>query len=295
MKLGLGTAQFGLDYGITNRSGATLPTEVASIVEHASAHGVHTIDTAALYGNAEEVLGSALPRPHPFRIVTKTLILDATQPARVAVEQVRAGVLRSRERLGESHLAGLLAHRVDDLLGPHGDRFQDMLQELKSDGWVDKIGASLYTPEDVDKVLQRRAIDIVQIPLNVFDQRHVAGGSLAALRSAGVEVHVRSAFLQGLLLAPLHVLPAGLAALRPRLERWQRHCTELGLSPLQVCLGFLKGLPGVDVAVCGATRSVEWQEIVAACEATPALPPDSLKDLAVSDDKLIDPRNWPPR
>lgn len=293
MKLGLGTVQFGLDYGITNPAGRTPATEVRAILGDAADHGVTTLDTAALYGDAEAVLGATLPRPHAFRIISKTLALDPALPPNDAVAALTAGVRRSLERLCETRLSGLLVHRVDDLLGPGGERLFTALEGLRQDGAVDKIGASVYTPGEVAQLLERYPVDLVQLPLNPLDQRHLAGSSLAALAERGVEIHVRSAFLQGLLLHPGAVLSAGLAGLKAPLAAWHEACGIRQLSPLAACFAFLKGCAGVGVAVCGATCLGQWQEIVAAYRSAPALPAETFKNLAVADDKLIDPRYWP--
>lgn len=295
MRLGLGTVQFGLDYGITNRQGRVSRSEASAILAHAAEHGVKTLDTAALYGDAEAALGATLPRPHLFSIVTKTLALDTAAPASDPVAAIRTGVLRSLERLGETQLSGLLVHRVADLLGPHGPKLYDLLSKLKQEGLVERIGASVYTPDEVAKLLHLYRLDVVQLPLNVFDQRHLDQGSLSKLAAAGVEVHVRSAFLQGLLLAETPHLPPGLEALAPILQDWRVTARSLGLSLLEACFAFLKGLRCPGVVVCGATSLEEWQEVVAAHAAAPALPPETFKMLAVADDNLIDPRYWPQR
>lgn len=295
MKLGLGTVQFGIDYGITNAGGRPPADTVRAILDHAASNGIVTLDTAALYGSAEEVLGENLPRPHPFRIISKTTALDPALPPAEAVAGIAAGVRRSLERLGENRLAGLLVHRVDDLLGPHGDRLWNGLLRLRDEGLVERIGVSLYTPEEALTLLGRYPLDLVQLPLNPFDQRHLRGNSLAALAAAKVEVHVRSAFLQGLLLAPAHPLPAGLEALRPAMAAWREWLAAERLTPLQACLGFLHGIAAVDVAVCGVTTLAEWQEIIAAAVSAPPLPTEGFKKLAVADDNLIDPRYWPSR
>lgn len=293
MNLGLGTVQFGFDYGITNRTGRTPAGEVRAILASAAAHGIDTLDTAALYGAAESVLGETLPRPHAFRIVTKTLALESSQPTAEAVAAIVTGVHCSLERLGEERLGGLLVHRADDLLGPVGDRLFSALDALRLAGTVDRVGASVYSPEEAMKIVDRYPVDLVQLPLNPLDQRHLAAGSLAALAAAGIEIHVRSAFLQGLLLAPQVALPSALAGLSKPLSSWWAAAANLGLTPLQTCLSFLKGASGVSVAICGATRLAEWEEIVAAYQTSPVMPPDTLKELAVPDDKLIDPRFWP--
>lgn len=293
MKLGLGTVQFGLDYGITNATGRTPAAEVRAILADCAAHGVDTLDTAALYGDAETVLGQQLPRPHAFRIVGKTLHLENDRPLPEALAAVRAGVIRSLERLGEPKLDALLVHRVDDLLGPAGDALFDELVALRDAGLIGKIGVSVYTPAEISVLLERYALEIVQLPLNVFDQRMHASGTLADLRRRHVEIHVRSAFLQGVLLADSpQRLPAGFAALQPALTQFRERLRAQGISPLQGTLGFLQGLHAVDVVVCGAARLAEWREISATFAALPELPADLFKDLAQSDVDLIDPRRW---
>lgn len=293
MNLGLGTVQFGLDYGITNQSGRTPLASVLAMLEYAAAHAVDVLDTAALYGDAESVLGQTLPRPHSFRIVSKTLPLDPALSPAAAIAAVDGGFRRSLERLGESRLAGLLVHRPSDLLGAHGDALFTLLDSLRSEGLVQKIGASVYSSEEVRQLLARYPIDLVQLPLNPLDQRPLQQGAIAALREHSVEIHIRSAFLQGLLLAAPDTLPAGFAPLQPALRAWQEEIRQLGLTPLTATLGFLKGIPDLGTVICGATQPHEWEEIVSTFAAAPALPPETFCHLAVNDEQLIDPRHWP--
>lgn len=295
MKLGLGTVQFGLDYGVTNQAGRTSPEAAHAMLEHAAAHGVEVIDTAALYGDAESVLGQILPREHAFRVITKTLPLDPDRPAADAVATTVEGVRRSRERLGLPRLDGLLVHRPGDLLGHYGETLFAALARLLEDGLVDKLGVSVYTSEEICQLLARHPIQLVQLPLNPLDQRPLLSGALTFLFERGVEIHIRSAFLQGLLLAPPEQLPAHLNALHPELRAWQARVRDLGLTPLSATLGFLKGIAGLGTVICGATNPQEWREIVSAFAAAPALPPDTFADLAVADERLIDPRLWPKR
>ncbi len=293
MKLGLGTVQFGLDYGITNRGGRPHAEVVRQILELAARTDIDTLDTAALYGDSERVIGDALPRPHDFRIVTKTLALDPRLNPADAIATIEAGVVASLQRLKEPRIYGLLLHRVDDLLGPLGEQLFAKLEGLKAQGLVEKIGVSLYTPSEVDAVLSRYAPDLVQLPLNPFDQRHLASRSLERLAAASVEIHVRSAFLQGLLLASPANPPPQLAELAPKLLQWRRLLEKQNLPPLQGCFGFLQGIPQLGYVICGATNLVEWQEILAAWQSAPMICTETFKELSVSDVKLIDPRFWP--
>lgn len=295
MKLGLGTVQFGLNYGITNAEGQTSLENVRACLAYAAAESIPVIDTAALYGNSEQVIGETLPRPHRFRIITKTLALDPDLELRHALSSVTKGVRESLARLREHRLAGLLIHRVNDLLGPNGDDLFRALEDMKQIGIVEKIGVSLYTPKEALAVLARYPIDLIQLPLNPFDQRHLTCGTLSALAEAGVEIHVRSAFLQGLLLASPASLPPKLEGLTTPLRRWNAFLKQEELAPLSACLGFLQGIPEVAIGVCGATSQTEWQAIISTYNATPAIPTEIFKNFAVADDNLIDPRYWPKR
>ncbi len=293
MKLGLGTVQFGLDYGITNAAGKTPAPEVHAILARCAANGVDTLDTAVLYGDSESVLGHHLPRPHGFRIVGKTLHLERELPLRTALDALRDGVVRSLARLGEPKLYALLVHRVDDLLGPGGDAVFKELIALRESGLVGKIGVSVYTPADVTLLSERFPLEIVQLPVNVFDQRMLESGTLADLRQRHIEVHARSAFLQGVLLADdPNKLPPGLTALAPALTTWRQRLHTHGLSPLAGALGFLKGLGMIDVVICGAARLSEWSEISDTFATLEAVPTELFKDLAQADVNRIDPRRW---
>lgn len=295
MKLGLGTVQFGIDYGITNTHGKPGQDEIRRILDHAALNDVETLDTAALYGDSEAALGAALKRPHPFKIVTKTLTWEHTADPDQSLTVLADRFERSLALLGENQIEGLLVHRCADLLGPDGERLFDQLTDFRDKGLVNKIGASVYTADEAQALLQRFPLDIVQLPMNPFDQRHLDGGSIGKLTDAGTEIHVRSAFLQGILLADSAQAPAGLEGLSPYLSRWNTLLAETGMAPIDACFAFLKSISGVSVAICGATSLAEWQEVVAGFQAAPTLDTKLFKKLAVPDVKLIDPRYWPKR
>jgi len=292
-RLGIGTAQFGLDYGISNARGQCPPEEVARILDFAREAGVHTIDTAALYGGAEEALGRSLPRAHPFAIVTKTPPFAPEGAADDHVEILESTFQRSLDRLRQDRIYALLAHRADDLLGPAGGRLIEAMLRLKDSGRVAKVGASVYDGRQVDALLARHPIDVVQLPLSILDQRLVRGGQVARLKAAGVEVHVRSIFLQGLLLMDVSRLPPYFERFRPRLEAYHARARESGLTPLQAALSFVLRVEGVDTVIVGVASLEDLRQIVASAPADlgPAL---GFSDLACADEDLVNPSRWPP-
>ena len=289
-ELALGTVQFGLAYGVSNAGGQTPMHEVARILDAARAYGIRLLDTAAAYGDSETVLGELAGPRSGFEIVTKSPKLDGKRPAAVQVNEACAVSLK---RLRRDRLYGLLVHDFDDLLAAEGWELYGALQELKQAGLVERIGASVYDPAQVEELIDRSFdFDFVQLPFSLLDQRMRTSGALARLAADGVEVHVRSCFLQGALLMPPAQLPEHLLALRGRLEEYRAAVRECGLTPLAGALAFVRDCPGVDAVVVGVCDKGQFDEIAHAAAAT--LPEGIATELfAVDDPELIDPRKWP--
>jgi aryl-alcohol dehydrogenase-like predicted oxidoreductase len=285
MKLGLGTVQFGLGYGISNATGKPPLSEVARILAQASDEGVDTLDTAAAYGEAETVLGQLSAEAAGFRIISKVSAQQAYQPG-----AVRNSVENSLRRVRRERLDGLLLHRADDLLeGPATDIVAEM-QAMREEGRVGKLGVSVYSPEQLEAVLANFAPDLVQLPCSLLDQRFLVSGWLGRLTERGVEIHIRSVFLQGLLLMAPADRPIYFKQYSASFDKFDRFCDEHVLSPLQAALGFTRKLPA-DLTLVGVNRSDELQGIAAAWDVcTPEL--DAYADLSSTESGLILPTNW---
>lgn len=292
MKLGMGTVQFGLDYGISNASGRVPLEEVSRIVQVAADSGIGVLDTAAAYGVSEEVLGLALPHDHHLRIVTKTLPLGGSSITPEAVQKVSETFKSSLKRLKQEAVYGLLVHHAQDALAEQADMLWELLTDFKRQGLVQKIGVSVYTGEQIEH-LRSRPIDLVQLPLNVLDQRLLQGGHLDALKQRGVEIHVRSAFLQGLLLMPPSALPAHFDSVSAHLKAYHDALESRGLTPAGGALAFLKSQPAIDEIIVGVTSVGQLQELVAAFERP--IPEDlDFSAYAWSDEAVLDPSRWRP-
>lgn len=291
-KLGLGTVQFGLDYGISNRDGKTPEEEVKKILDMAANAGIIYLDTAALYGNSEEVLGRSFPHPHSFRVVTKTPTITAQPVTEADAEKLEANFLQSLYKLGLPNLYGLLVHHANDLLVPGGEHLIARMQELKARGLLTKIGVSVYTADEIDQVMAQYAdsLDLLQLPINIFDQRLLQSRHLKYLKSLGIEIHARSIFLQGLLLMEPEQLSAHFAKIIPLFRDYRLTLANYGISPLQAALGFVIGLEEVDVVLCGVNNATQLHEILAL---NPVLPPGfDFDKFALSDPEILNPAKW---
>lgn len=284
-RLALGTVQFGAPYGIANQVGQVGRDESAAILEHAWSMGIDTLDTAAVYGDSEQRLGEFGVRR--WRVVSKL----AEVPADVAdvPSWVSLSVTGSLERLDLTKIHGLLLHRPQQLLGPHGDALYRALVRLKDQGKVEKIGVSVYGPDELDMLWPRFQFDLVQAPFNVLDRGLATSGWLSRLHDSGVEVHVRSVFLQGLLLMAATKRPRRFDRWKPLWDQWQHWLDDHSLTPLQACLGFALSRPEIDRAVVGVDSLEQLQGILAKVESAVDEPPAMLQ---CQDPDLINPSRW---
>ena len=290
-KLGLGTVQWGMQYGIANRAGRPEASEIAKILLSASQAGVSLLDTAHVYGDAESVIGQIADESHRWQIVTKTLPILSKVFGDVEGAATHAAFDESLRRLRRPSVYGVMVHSAENLLLPGADRVWGVLQEIKSKGLTSKIGVSVYTPDELSRILEAFAVDFVQVPFNLYDQRFLRTGLLDQLKFSGVEVHARSAFLQGLLLMPTEQLPEKFNKIRDHHKHFQRHCDASGITPLEASLRFCLNQSTIDRVVVGCeTLSQFTENLAAASHADVCLPAPEL--FALEDDFAIDPRRW---
>jgi aryl-alcohol dehydrogenase-like predicted oxidoreductase len=265
-RLGLGTVQFGIDYGVSNRAGRPAESEVAAILTRAIEARVGYLDTAPAYGTAETLVGRHLPRGHGLRIVTKLPpIAEATIKAQHGTAMLET-LARSLKHLSANKVYGVLIHRAADLAKPGAEHIIDALMQAQARGWVERIGASIYNSGQLSLVESRFQPQLVQLPFNVLDRRPIESGMLSRLKAQGVEIHARSIFLQGLLLMNPSELPQFFAPVRAQIAGLQRHWTEAGLSALDGCLQFVLQQPEIDAVMVGVNRLREFDDIVAAVQ-----------------------------
>ncbi|WP_159018808.1 aldo/keto reductase [Algibacter sp. L3A6] len=209
-KIGLGTVQFGANYGISNVKGKTPDAEVKSILAYAQKSGINYLDTAHAYGTAELVLGKN--NLNEFKIVSKYL-----SGAENSLEQQ---IHTSLKRLKQSSLYAYLAHRPLDLIENNCKNWK-VLQDYKSKGKVAKIGASFNTIEEMDELLSSGIqLDIIQVPYNFFDTRFEK--NMQKLHKSGCEIHTRSTFLQGLFFCNTNELSSFFEEVKPLIKELQR-------------------------------------------------------------------------
>jgi aryl-alcohol dehydrogenase-like predicted oxidoreductase len=282
-RLALGTVQFGVPYGIANAVGVPSDGEIASILRLAKTAGLDTLDTAVTYGTSESRLGAT--GVAGWKVITK---LPPLADDVVDVEAwIDGHVETSLRRLRIASVYGVLLHRPSDLLKPHGTRILRAIEKQRDHGRLSKWGVSIYDPSELD-VLQAFRFGLVQAPFSVLDRRVVETGWLDRLRSAGVEVHARSVFLQGLLLMSAGARPAFARQYQPIWSWWDRCVEAHSANAASVALRFALS-EGFERVVIGVDTSEHLLQHVSAVEAG-AL---SLPSPPAAPLELVEPSRWP--
>ncbi len=229
-KIILGTAQFGMNYGINNVRGKIPYNEVVEILNFAYKNGIDTIDTAYSYGESEEILGKAISNSSlKFNIISKLPDLENEEN----VENIFNETLK---RLRQKKLYGYLFHNFETFRKyPY---IYNIFQELKCSNKVEKIGFSLYYPSEIDYLLDNKIdFDIVQIPYSIFDQRFERYFPL--LKERDIEIHVRSVFLQGLIFKELGEPDNYFSEMEDKISILKKMVERYKISISSICLNFV--------------------------------------------------------
>lgn len=273
----LGTAQWGDAYGATNTVGRLADEELAKIIEVAHEAGIGEVDTARGYGDAELRLR---PFTSSFSVTTKVS----------GSGDVVAQVSDSCSLMGVDSLAGVLIHDWDSLDCKGQGMSVLAFSQLMDSATIARVGVSVYDAAGLESAVATFdaagvPLGAVQVPANVLDRRLDSSSVLMELAASGAQIVVRSAFLQGVLLAT-----GGGRADHPDVVRFRSGVESSGSSLLEVSLAHVRALPWVTHVVVGVTSATELREIVAAWSVRdPEMAP---AEWGTGDLALIDPRRW---
>ncbi len=283
--LGLGTVQFGGSYGISNEYDVPTALQVSEILAEARNLGVKVLDTASLYCGSEDVLGQQ--DLTGFNIVTKTPRFGCSVIRDCHAVELKSTFCTSLNHLKQPSVYALLCHHAEDLLASGGELLWKAMEGIKAEGKVQNIGVSIYDGSHLDQLMARYPMDIVQIPVNVLDQRLIRGGQLERMRKAEIEVHARSVFLQGLLL--MDDYPEYFDPIKPYLTRWRNAAVERGIRPTQAALAFVRDQQGIDVVLVGVANLDQLNECVSDFSSNNVF---IGQNLACDIPEFVDPSKW---
>jgi aryl-alcohol dehydrogenase-like predicted oxidoreductase len=282
----LGTVQMGSIYGIKNKAGnPSLMSEdtALAILDHSYRNGITYFDTARDYGAAESILGRWARRSQA-KILTKIKNSGSLAEA----EDTFA---LSLEALGLKSVHCLSLHLFEDCLN---DSNLELLSSLKSAGLIERTGVSVYNIDEIDHIIRHTDLQIIQSPFSVIDHSGMRGETFKKAKEAGRTIHVRSVFLQGLLLMNRGSIPTHLLGLLPQLRKLDHHAAELGCSVRDLCLGYVMNSPDVDGVIFGVDSLSDLEEnLTSIAKSSTILMNRSLLESSKPEDlRLLNPSLW---
>jgi len=285
MRLVIGAAQFGLSYGVANKGGKVSEDEVRKILTKARHFGINLLDTAIAYGDSESVLGSV--GINQWGVITKLpcIPLHAVDISYWMQNQIEQSI----KRLNLKSVDTVLLHRPEQLLGDRGSEILFALQALKTTKLTKKIGISIYSPLELDHFDVAQNFDVIQAPLNILDRSLIESGWLKKLNLLQIEIHVRSIFLQGLLLMNPEERPSKFSKYSNLWIEWDRWLAENNFSALEGCLAFINSIQGIDGVLVGIESVEQLNQIITASNLKLKNMPSWPKNI---DPNLINPALW---
>lgn len=283
-KLVIGTVQFGLNYGVANNEGITNETEALNILCAAKSNGINTLDTAILYGRSEEVLGQLGVRD--FQIISK--IPPIPDNVSNVSDWVDEQVQQSLGKMKISSLYALLLHAPSQLLSSKGEDLYNALLKLKDNGIVKKTGVSIYAPGELDAIVNKYDIDLVQSPFSILDTRIIESGWAQKLKDKGIELHARSIFLQGLLLMNHDTRPMKFNFWHKVWSTWDAWLEKQSVSAVDACISFVFQQDLIDKVVVGFESMKQFNQVINS----------NIEDISTYpsfttlNDELINPSKW---
>ncbi len=276
-----------MNYGIANKQGQVSNDEAARIVSKAWGYGLRTIDTARTYGSSEQSLGEI--GVGNWDIVTKLPSIAGISRNDSLERWFNKNLQASLNALRVRNLYGLLVHDPSNFFSEKADELIALMVEAKKTGLIHKIGVSVYTPRQLGDIVSRFPVDLVQLPLNVFDNRFLASGWLTALKAEKIEIHSRSAFLQGLLLLPAKHRPKKFSKWAEIWRAWDNWIYQTKMDPLKVCLTAVLANEEIDRVVLGVDNLNHLRQI---CETDIQLDCQFPGFNTEMPEKLINPTHW---
>lgn len=282
MEIVIGTATIGSDYGVANLGKIQKESSAVEILSLAQTLGILDLDTAPDYANAEEIIGKYHASHPKFNCYSKISSQMFKSP-RKTLESIQ----KSLELMRIDSLKGLYFHNPHELLLMEQKDVEEIIDLIEETGRVEKIGASIYELGEIIEIQARHPrITLFQVPENIADQRLRHSLVIKSMSESGIEFHLRSIFLQGLLL--MKEAPAHLAAAQPFLDNLHEMALLQNCSRLDLCLNYVKQIDWASKIVVGISQAMQLYEF----KLVKDRPHEDIKFSVSLPEHIRDPRRW---
>lgn len=256
-KLCLGTAQFGNSYGITNKNEIIETNSAERIIREAFEKGINYLDTAQAYGKAEEIIGKCAKYNQNLKIISKLKKIEISQGSKDLCKILEKEFFESLIKLRSQYIDTYLVHNVKDLFSEEGEVLINWLLSIKKRGLVKNIGVSLYDPLEITQEILKN-FDVIQLPLSIYDQRFLQKNLFEIIKKYKIEIHIRSIFLQGLILENSSNWPKTVSRdFKKHHENLEINLKKNNLTLIDAAVEFIKNIENTDLILFGITSIKE--------------------------------------
>ncbi len=285
-KISIGSAQFGMNYGIKNVIGRVSSEEILKILNKANSLGITNIDSAVGYGDVHKTLGQI--GVSNWDITTK--IQKFNNHSNIS-EEIQLNISKILDDLKVQSIYGLILHDANQLAEPEfAEKIISNLEQLKVEGVVQKIGISIYDTDLLDKIEDKiKYFDIVQAPLNIIDRRLLQSEWLKKLKRRKIEIQVRSIFLQGLLLMNYKSQLKKFKRWKDIWIKWDNWLTQNKITPQAACINLACSISSIDKIIIGFDSCEQFENIIDHFSNRKINYPN---DIISNDINLINPYLW---
>ena len=289
----LGSAQFGLNYGVTNSKGKLNFEEVKEIINFADDIGINIIDTAQDYGDAEKIIGKCISKKRSLKIISKLRSHENTFFIRDDLSKLQKNLEETLNNLKVDFLECLLLHNENDLFKEGSSYLLEWIEKVKKLGLIKNFGISVYNFKNISEI-QKLNLDIIQLPLSIYNRENFESGFINKLDQIGLKIQARSIYLQGIVLSKPTELPNWVNENDYEEHiKFQNKLKKYNISPLEACINYVKSINEIDSIVVGVTSKDELKELKDIWDQDFDFELFSTLSLPKMSKFLLDPRNWP--
>lgn len=284
-KICIGSANFGSFYGYKNSK--IKKKEISKIFKYLKQKKINYIDTAINYRNSEKIIGKYNKN---FQIITK--IPDVPKSEKNPKKWIEKKISKSLKNLKSKKLYGVLFHhppykytRKNFLL------IIRYLEQLRKKKIIKKIGISVYSLDQIKRSFSIYQFQIVQFQMSVLDQKIYKSKLIKTLKKNNVEIHVRSIFLQGMLLSEIKDIPEKFNFLKKKIKFFENWVARKKITRLEGCLRFVIYSDFVDKIIIGTNNYLQLKETISVIQKikNKIYLPNKLKELKSN---ILNPTNW---
>ena len=288
MKLSIGTAQFGEDYGISNNRKGIPNNEIKEIFDVCHDQKISIFDSALLYKNSIKKIKINILKKNKFEIICKVLIKDKNKK-KSFYSNVHFGINQLK-----GQKTSILVHDSNEFLllsKINQKKIINFLENLKLENKIHRYGFSVYNLKEAIFLMKNYNFNILQVPINIFNHEFINKKFIKLIKLKKIELHVRSIFLQGIIFLNKILIKKKLKVLPSKINKFLLDFKN-DEEKIYQCLHFIKQLKFVDKIIVGVSSKNELLQILKIYNMK-FKKIKFIKNYKILEKKYINPAMWP--